>query len=267
MTQELKVLAMKCRICGEDSIKIAQAQVLRKHSVGYFHCQRCGFVQTEVPFWLEEAYENPINIFDSGILTRNIRLAQQVSTVLYFLFDRDARFLDYAGGYGIFTRLMRDIGFDFYWDDPHTKNLVAQGFEYNGDNIEALTTFESFEHFVDPLTEIEKILSLSSNILFTTELVADQPPRPEEWWYYGLEHGQHVSFYSEKTIRYLAEIYGLNYYSAGTNLFLLSKKQINPKLFRLLVRKYQKWGLYRWVTSRMKVRTESDMETLIQLRN
>ncbi len=38
-------------------------------------------------------------------------------------------FLDYAGGYGVFTRLMRDIGFDFYWHDPYTQNLFANGFE------------------------------------------------------------------------------------------------------------------------------------------
>lgn len=260
---------MQCKICSAHTERFAKAKVLGKHQIAYFHCSKCGFVQTEEPFWLEEAYQNPINIFDTGILSRNLRLAQQTSTVLYFLFKRNGLFLDYAGGYGIFTRLMRDIGFDFYWDDPHTQNLTARGFEYTADKsgIEVLTAFESFEHFVDPLTEFEKLLSFSSNILFSTELVAAQPPRPEDWWYYGLEHGQHVSFYAEKTLRFLADRYGLNYYSSGTNLHLLTTKRFNPKRFRLIVRKYHKWGLYSWVARQMKSRIESDMETLIKLRN
>lgn len=260
---------MRCRVCDGCADKFAQSVVLGRHSVDYFHCSRCGFVQTEEPYWLEEAYRNPINIYDTGILSRNIRLAQQTATVLYFLFDRQGHFLDYAGGYGIFTRLMRDIGFDFYWSDPHTRNLLARGFEYATDRegIELLTTFESFEHFVDPVAEVEKLLALSPNILFSTELVADRPPRPEEWWYYGLAHGQHVSFYTERSLRSLAERYGLNYYGSGTNLHLLTRKRFNPKLFRLLVRKYRSWRLYRWVERKMTGRVESDMEELIRSKN
>ena len=58
---------------------------------------------------------------------------------------------NYAGGYGIFTRMMRDIGFDFYWLDKYADNLLTNGFEYNKKihkKIEAITSFESFEHFV-----------------------------------------------------------------------------------------------------------------------
>lgn len=243
--------------------------MLWKHLVAYFHCNRCGFVQTEEPYWLEEAYQNPINVYDTGILSRNHRLSQQVAAVIYFLFDKEARFLDYAGGYGIFTRLMRDIGFDFYWDDPHTQNLLARGFEYSGPDgdIELVTAFECIEHFVDPLAEFERLLSLSSSILLSTEPIADNPPPPEEWWYYALGHGQHVSFYSEKTLRFLADKFSLNYYGAGTNLFLLSSKQFNPKLFRWLVRKHHKWALSRWVAKRMKSRIVSDMNSLLRSQN
>jgi hypothetical protein len=45
---------------------------------------------------------------------------------------------------------MRDIGFDYFWQDKYTENLFAQGFENtkikNG-QIELLTCFEAFEHF------------------------------------------------------------------------------------------------------------------------
>lgn len=53
--------------------------------------------------------------------------------------------------------MMRDLGFDFYWDDKYTQNIFANGFEYSDDkNYEVLTSFESFEHFVNPLSEIKK---------------------------------------------------------------------------------------------------------------
>src|SRR5690606_10191648 len=123
-------------------------------------------------------------------------------------------FLDYAGGYGIFTRIMRDIGFDFYWDDPYTENLLSKGFQkQEADKYEALTTFESFEHFEDPLAEIAKIADISENIIFSTALVPKPLPAPTDWWYYAFEHGQHIAFYSTKTFEVIAERFNLHYYN------------------------------------------------------
>jgi hypothetical protein len=50
-------------------------------------------------------------------MQRNINLSKMVATILLLFFDFRRKFLDYAGGYGVFVRLMRDIGFDFYWYD------------------------------------------------------------------------------------------------------------------------------------------------------
>lgn len=81
-------------------------------------------------------------------------------------FNKDAKFLDYAECYGVFVRLMRDIGFDFYWQDKYTQNLFARGFEYNGnDAIESITTLRVLEHFANPIEEVEKMLGISNNII------------------------------------------------------------------------------------------------------
>ena len=84
------------------------------------------------------------------------------------------------GGYGIFTRLMRDIGFDFYWYDPHSINLLARGFETRSKNYkyELVTAFEVFEHFAELIKEIESMLQFSDNILFSTELLPSLIPKP-----------------------------------------------------------------------------------------
>ena len=72
-----------------------------------------------------------MNIEDTGIIKRNILLAKRTSAILFFLFNKKESFLDYGGGYGLFVRLMRDGGFNFYWNDPFTENLFARGFEYD----------------------------------------------------------------------------------------------------------------------------------------
>ncbi|MEN8263816.1 MAG: class I SAM-dependent methyltransferase [Nitrospirota bacterium] len=210
---------MECKICGRISEKTFEATILSKHRISYYHCNYCGYLQTEDPFWLKEAYKESINITDTGIMGRNISLSKTAAAIIFRFFDYKSRFLDYAGGYGTFTRLMRDIGFDFYWHDPFTQNLFARGFEYVPEetncSFDLLTSFESYEHFADPVNEMEKMLGISRNILFTTILLPNPVPEPEEWWYYGLEHGQHISFYSAKTLDYLSRRFGLNYYSLG----------------------------------------------------
>lgn len=70
-------------------------------------------MQVEEPFRLEEAYSSSINLSDTGYLVRNLFLVKRLTVVLYFLFGRNAKFLDYGGGYGVSVRLMLDYGFDF----------------------------------------------------------------------------------------------------------------------------------------------------------
>jgi hypothetical protein len=193
---------MKCNICSQENNEIFKSTILKNYNISYFYCSNCGFMQTEEPYWLNEAYKDSINISDTGYVARNISLSKKITVLLSLFFDKKTKFLDYAGGYGLFVRLMRDIGFDFYWNDKYTQNIFARGFEGSlSDNYEAITTFESFEHFVEPIKEIENMLSISKNIIFTTELLPDPIPYPDEWWYYGLDHGQHISFYGKDTLK------------------------------------------------------------------
>ncbi|HHH52030.1 MAG TPA: class I SAM-dependent methyltransferase [Bacteroidetes bacterium] len=218
---------MKCKICTQHNTAIFTSKILYKYEIEYFYCNHCGFLQTEEPYWLNEAYSDSINNSDVGYMERNKTISQNLITILSLFFNKKSKFLDYAGGYGVLTRMMRDIGFDFYWDDKYTTNLFSKGFEYNKTlTIEAVTTFESFEHFVEPIEELEKLLSISKNIIFSTELLPVIIPKPEEWSYYGLDHGQHISFYSQKTLDFLANKYNLNYiYLDGLHIFTV--KQIS----------------------------------------
>lgn len=226
---------MQCKICNEIMTNYAEAKIMNKYNINYFYCQHCAFIQTEEPYWLEEAYNETINLTDTGIMKRNQILANFSTIIIYLFFNKSKKFLDYAGGYGIFTRLMRDIGFDMFWNDKYTKNLVARGFNYSKDEeYELLTSFESFEHFMNPLEDIESMLSISDNILISTTLTPIETPLPTEWDYYALEHGQHISFYSIKTMQYIANKYNLNFYTNGKNIHLFSKKKMDNRIFKIL---------------------------------
>jgi glycosyltransferase involved in cell wall biosynthesis len=230
-------MPMKCKICESDSHNFAQGRLLGKYDVDYYQCSNCGFVQTEEPYWLEEAYSQAIASSDVGYAYRNLMFSQISKSLLFNFFNHEARFLDYGGGYGLFVRLMRDAGFDFHWLDKFCQNIFAQGFEIDQakkNEFELVTAFEVFEHLVHPANELEELLKISRNILLSTELLPENNPKPDEWWYYVLHEGQHISLYTIKSLQVLAAKFGLNLYSNGASLHLLTEKEMPEDLFEKL---------------------------------
>jgi hypothetical protein len=253
---------MNCKICGDVTVKIFKAKVLRKYDVDYFQCTSCGFAQTEKEYWLSEAYRNSMNLADTGIMSRNDRMTKITTSIICLFLDSNAQFLDFAGGVGVFTRSMRDVGFDYYWDDPYTTNIAARGFE--GDlhrKYEAVTTFESFEHFENPIAEIEKLLQLSDTIILTTNLISIPAPKHKEWWYYCSDHGQHIAFYTTKTFGEIAKQFGLKYYNTK-NVHIITKRELGVSaklLFMLPFAKHLLYGAFFLFNPFLKSKSMSDM--------
>ena len=226
---------MICKVCNSESAYFADSEILNKYKIKYYKCDKCGFIQTEEPYWLNEAYSDVINKSDIGYVGRNLILSKVTTSIINLFFSKTGIFLDYGAGYGLFVRLMRDIGFDFYWQDNYCENIFANEFETDNagtSNFELVTGFELFEHFLNPIEEIEKILRYSRNILVSTFLIPQNNPKPGNWWYYGLEHGQHISIYSYESMKYIAGKYRLNLYSNKKNLHLFTEKKINPLMFK-----------------------------------
>jgi 2-polyprenyl-3-methyl-5-hydroxy-6-metoxy-1,4-benzoquinol methylase len=260
-------MSSRCPICDSRQEFSFKAEVLKKYSVDYLLCAECGLLQTEDPYWLEEAYNNSINDSDTGLVSRNISISKKLSTLLYFCFDRKARYLDVAGGYGMLTRLMRDIGFDFYWHDVFSENLLAKGFEKCNATkpFEAITAFEVLEHVINPLEFIKDSLNDggSSTFIFSTELFQGVPPQATKWWYYSLETGQHISFFQVKTLQTIAKVLSLRLYSKN-NIHMLTDKNFRQQSFELITneRIAQIGSLYARV--KMSSRTNSDHVAILK---
>jgi hypothetical protein len=228
-----------CLICESRNELFGTGLVLNKYDVRFFRCPACGFIQTETPYWLEEAYSKAIASSDIGYVSRNVGMARITRALISLAFDSNRRFVDYGGGYGMFVRLMRDAGFDFWRYDRRCENLFAQGFDLErlsppeNANFELLTAFEVFEHLVDPRQELRQMLALAPSIFFSTVILPDRAPAIGSWWYYVLAHGQHIAFYTVRSLEILATKCDLRLYTNRKSLHVLSRSKVSKTLFRL----------------------------------
>lgn len=257
-------LIPSCPVCGGARERVFDTVMLGKYRADYHHCRGCGLLQTEPPYWLEEAYRSPITDLDTGLVRRNRMMSHRLACFMYFVCGRDGRYLDAAGGYGLLTRLMRDLGFDFRWSDPHCPNLFARGFEagQGEGGYRAVTAIEVAEHVHDPVKFFETLRQTSGAdyLVFSTELYEGPPPDPTAWVYFAPEAGQHVSFYQARTLARIAGRLGMHFVSHN-NLHVFSRRPVGATTFRLLTG-HVAHLLVGYVVLRMKPLTLPDQETL-----
>jgi Methyltransferase domain len=218
-----------CPICLSQTRKAHQATILNKHSSFIWTCPACDFSHFDPVFWLDEAYAEAINVSDVGYIYRNNASCQLVSSLLCDNYAPEDLFLDFGAGYGMFVRLMRDRGFRFQYYDPTCNNLFARFNEANlegGRLYKLATAMEVIEHTIDPVAMISEILEHASAILLSTEIAPTAPP-DLAWWYLGLEHGQHISFFGPRTFGALAARLSLRYTRLYSNWHLLSNGALN----------------------------------------
>jgi hypothetical protein len=203
-----------CRLCGSDTQFAFSIKTLAKYDVRYFQCTGCGSLQTEPPYWLQEAYDCPKpHPLDVGAAQRTIRNHAFISALCGLFKIR--RVLDFGGGDGLLCRLLRDSGLDAQVFDqfatstyggPFTAATVEHG-------LDLVTAFEVFEHLPDPRATFQDILGAGPKFLLgTTEVYSGQGP---EWRYFVPTTGQHVFFYSRHGLEKIARKHGYVLYSIG----------------------------------------------------
>src|SRR5262249_51230365 len=157
-------------------------------------CTACGSLQTEPPYWLAEAYRTQGTDMDTGAAQRSLELAMRTTGLLGLLsWQRDRVALDYGAGMGLFARLMRDRGFNFFAYDRYLSPFYMDQFRADDPATlkpDLITAHEVVEHLADPAAELPAIFGRGADlVLVTTELFNDQGP---DWRYLAPENGQHV---------------------------------------------------------------------------
>jgi hypothetical protein len=65
---------------GEVSRLVFTHKVLGKYDASYFFDPKCAYIFVHSPFWLNEAYGSAISVLDTGLLARNIRNIEVVTS-------------------------------------------------------------------------------------------------------------------------------------------------------------------------------------------
>ncbi|MET0328551.1 MAG: class I SAM-dependent methyltransferase [Luteimonas sp.] len=236
-------MSFECKICESSTEGMGEQLVLGKHLAEYRRCRRCGYVSVVDPHWLEEAYSIAITALDTGIVERNLWLADATCALLRWSFPEVRTAIDYGGGTGLLARLMRDRGHDFHWHDAYSPNLLARGFDAGQDEaFDLLTAFELIEHLPDPWPVLEQFRKRAPRWLLSTELLPEAP-RLEQWWYFAPETGQHIGFFSRAALEVVAERVRMRLSSNDRNLHVLSERAVDERFLRML----RKPARARWI--------------------
>lgn len=192
--------------------------------VEYRVCDHCGFC------FAPELYRWSLDTFDERIYNedyeavdpdyREVRPKANAHGLLkLFTNGEELRHLDYGGGNGLLSELLRDAGWQSASYDPFVDRDVILG---DFGKFDLVTAFEVFEHVPDPgalVSAVAGFLDADGLIVFST-LVSDGHLDGEEglrWWYVGPRNG-HISVYSRRSLFLLGQRVGLNFGSFSPNL-------------------------------------------------
>ena len=96
--------------------------------------------------------------------------------------------------------------------------------------------------------------------MFTTELFT--APRPaQDWWYYSFATGQHIAFFSARTMAEIGQRCGVKFHSDGY-LHMLSAADISDWKYRRVLKKADRGLFDKWVT-RLHSRTQDDHQKIL----
>jgi 2-polyprenyl-6-hydroxyphenyl methylase/3-demethylubiquinone-9 3-methyltransferase len=192
----------------------------------YYHrCSACGLVFTVAmdefsqEDFVREVYNEGYAEVDPDY--QQVRPAANAQFVhRLFAQSRDIRILDYGGGNGRTTELLRESGFvnaDMYDPLNPAASQRPQG------PYDLIICFEVAEHSTQPTQTFSDIASLLTDegmILFSTLL---QPENIDQlalsWWYVAPRNG-HVTIYSKASLVQMANKLGFTFASSGDNVHI-----------------------------------------------
>jgi methyltransferase family protein len=216
-----------CPVCGGTAALHAELDFGRPPTggddtapVAYWLCADCGFCfAPEMARWsreelLSRVYNDDYVRHDPDSVelrpTENAKLLER----LFGAHKGAIRHLDYGGGKGLLSRLLRDAG----WDSTSYDPFFDRGVELRGlGKFSLVTAFEVIAHLPNVnrlMDEIYGLLADEALVLFST-VVSDghiMPGLPLDWWYAAPGKG-HISLHSRLSLTMLGAKRGFRFAS------------------------------------------------------
>lgn len=186
----------------------------------YARCGRCGFTFAPGMYaWSLEEFsrrvynDEYVKVDPDYVSARPASNARQLVAMLSTRAG-EIRHLDYGGGEGLLSEMLRDAGWNSRSYDPFVDGSDLPGEQGSFDLV---TAFEVFEHVPDVralASTIAGLLKPDGAVLFTT-LVSEGELSAERritWWYASPRNG-HISLFTRDALYYVADRVGLSFAS------------------------------------------------------
>jgi len=243
-----------CRICqGPLTYKWSLGVMDNKYVADYCECAHCQALQIPEPFWLDEAYESENEAWmcnpDSGRFIRNFSTYRYLASLQKAgLFPAPAKFLDFAGGYGLLTQMLHSAGHQawltdlyvctpFFASDRYIRNFQA----IPAKSFDVVTALEVFEHLTDPRPLVNRLAALlkpEGTLVISTRIY--QPGTHDATWgYLGQQWGQHVTFWSKIALKFIAQLThftSVAYFPSDEGVLILFSRKPSDVLGPILVK-------------------------------
>ena len=230
-----------CPVCGEacalldvvdfnKSCEDGKGKVfdLAGFAVYYALCSHCGFCfAPEISKWGLEEFEKRIYNEEYALVDPdyiNARPRANASNLISMFGDKilSVKHLDYGGGSGLLTNLLKQSNWQSVSYDPFVDRDVSIG---GLGKFDLITAYEVFEHVPDVhelMSNLLTLLSADGIVLFST-LLSDGNINTNQrlsWWYASPRNG-HISLFSRNSLAFLAHKYGINFgsFSQGFHIF------------------------------------------------
>jgi len=234
-----------CKICNSETVSILDIKILKQYEGRVRSCSNCGFEFVEDPYWLPDSFKTSLNQFDVGSADRSLIIAGFVRSLFRRSKASAIKVLDFGGGDGLATRILRDAGLDCRWEDPYCQPVFAVGPPYSEvEHFDLVFMGEVALHLTDPLETITSLMKRSERLLMTAVV----PPEKIEtdWWYLMPQTGQHVAFYPVKTLRWIAT--ELSLYLLTDGKFFHQFSSVRPSFLERAMFKAPQIAMLRWKT-------------------
>ena len=216
---------MKCLLC--ESTTVAPFKVLQKPEKSYFHCAQCDLIfmnpeERLTPAEEKARYDHHQNESSAGYLEFLTPLIRDVDQLVKSKgrSPGDLTTLDFGCGptaflgSQFFAKGYKSYSYDIYYY-PDQEQLRR--------TYDVITSTEVWEHLYQPKQEIERQLRmLKSGGILGVMTSAHKGEAAFHSWHYRRDL-THVCFYSEQTMKWLAETYKLKIFKALSPYWLFQK--------------------------------------------